>query len=164
MSSQLVQTINTTYDPEELIKGFVQGWQIQFGALPSKKTIAVLWAQTSIELGDTIIMYNNNIFNMLFDPAADANYNYHSQNGKFYLAFDTIANGAAFYLNFLMTVQYKSAWSAVLSGNPTQFTALLQTEANYPNEATYTNIIVAIFNDFMRKNVFETVISEITGS
>jgi hypothetical protein len=161
MSSQLVATIDTTYDPESLIKGFIQGWQIQFGSLPNKKSIAVLWAQTTIELGATIIMSNNNLINTPFDSTADANFNYHSENGSFFLAFDSLADGISYYLNFLMTVQYKNAWSAVLSGDPVQFAALLSTEANYSSENSYTSTLVAIFNDFMRKTVFENAVNEI---
>ena len=164
MAAQLVTVTDTTSDPETLIKGLIQGWQIQFGSLPSKKSIAVLWAQTVIELGPTIIMNNNNINGALFDPTADPNSEYYSSNGLLYLAFDNLADGSAFYLNFLMTVQYKNAWSAVLSGNPTQFATLLATESNYPNEASYTGALVSVFNDFMRKTVFETAVTEITGS
>jgi len=164
MVGQLVIEENTTYNAEEFIKALIIGWKIQFGSLPSKQTVAVLWAQTSIELGDTIVMNNNNVTNAVYNVNLMPNANYYSDNnGNFYLAFPNLPQGLAYYLNFLMTSEYQAAWSAVLSGNPAQFVNLLATESNYPNEENYLSAFLEIYNAFMQSHDYEVAVKEINA-
>lgn len=54
MSAKLVPAIKTPCTQDQLIEGFILGWQKQFGSLPNKKSIGVLYAQNSLETGGMI--------------------------------------------------------------------------------------------------------------
>lgn len=182
MTATLVETKKTTYTPAQIIKGLVEGWQKLFGTLPSKKQIAVIWAQNSLETGGTTSMYCNNIGNAKYVANASdgpeikycmlAN-TWEIENGKkvyyqppspvtWFRAFDTLADGVSFHFNFLRNNRYKVAWSAVEAGNPSQFSKLLKQQGYYTaDESAYTNLLVYYFNQFMNKKDFETALEEL---
>lgn len=67
-------------------------------------------------------------------------------------AFDSLDVGAIDYMAFLHR-RFNAAWSAVLSGNPTQFSHLLKRQNYYTaDETQYTKGVVALFNQFAKLN------------
>jgi hypothetical protein len=184
MSAKLVPTTRTSYNQDQLIEGFVEGWQKQFGALPSKQSIGVLYAQNSLETGGTVSMWNNNLGNVKFVPS----HNPDDDNGKEYMmlanvweivngqkvifqppsqatwfrAFETLADGVAFHLDFLKNHRYKAAWAAVESGDPAQFAHLLRAAGYYTApEADYVRAMNAYYNKYMKANTFETAVAKL---
>ena len=63
MSLILVPAIKTVYTKGEIAKALVVGWKKQFGSIPSKQAIGVLYSQIAIETGFKA-MWNNNIGNV----------------------------------------------------------------------------------------------------
>src|SRR5579871_2584632 len=53
MTAQLVPTVRTSYTQQQMIEGFIRGWVQQFGYIPSKASIGVLYAQDALETGST---------------------------------------------------------------------------------------------------------------
>lgn len=67
-------------------------------------------------------------------------------------AFEDLNTGAVDYMAFLH-MKFNSAWSAVLSGNPTKFCHLLRMNGYYTqDEAKYTRGVVALYNQFSKLN------------
>jgi hypothetical protein len=178
MAAKLVPTVRTSYTEGQLIEGFVAGWQQQFNEIPSKQSIGVLYAQDALETGTTIDMWNNNIGNVKYvasaNPAADTGIEYmmlanvwEMVNGQkvvyqppspvtWFRAFDTLASGIAFQLDFLKNHRYKAAWAAVLSGDPAGFAHLLKVAGYYSApEADYVKLMNYYFNKYMATNYYE---------
>jgi len=186
MTAQLVPTVKTSYSPEELIKGFIEGWKKQFGTMPNKKSIAVLWAQNRIETGATSAMWNNNIGNVKYipskNPEDDNNIQYMMLanvweiiNGKkvvfqpphkatWFRAFPTLTDGVAFHLDFLKNHRYKKAWAAVEAGSPSNFAHLLK-EAGYYTapEEDYSKAVALFFMRFIRDDTYEKVLASLVA-
>ena len=169
-----------------MIKGFIDGWKLQFGTNPQKKSIAVLWSQWSIETGQGKFFWNNNIGNIKFvasNTLSDDSIQYMMLSnvweiikGKkvtfqpphpstWFRSFFTLAEGIAFHLDFLKNKRYKKAWEAVESGNPNDFAHLLKL-ANYYTapESDYAKAVVSYFNKFMKDDTFDKIISELEAS
>lgn len=182
-----VLTVKTTCTQQELIKGFIEGWEKLFGSLPQKKCIAVLYAQNSVETGgNTNNMYNWNIGNVKYIPSktsSDDDIQYMMLknvweiiNGKkviyqpphkatWFRSFPTLADGIAFHLDFLKNKRYKKAWSAIEAGDPANFAHLLKV-ANYYTapEEDYVKSVTYFFNKFMKDNIFEKIVTSLTPS
>jgi hypothetical protein len=186
MTAQLVPTVKTSYSPEELIKSFIEGWKKQFGTMPNKKSIAILWAQNRIETGATSAMWNNNIGNVKYvpsnNPESDNNIQYMMLsnvweiiNGKkvvfqpphkatWFRAFPTLTDGVAFHLDFLKNHRYKKAWAAIEAGSPSNFAHLLK-EAGYYTapEEDYSKAIALFFMRFIRDDTYEKVLASLVA-
>jgi hypothetical protein len=181
MTATLVPTTKTSCSKAELIEGFIKGWKIQFGELPKKESIGVLYAQNTLETGGTVSMWNWNIGNIKYvpsnDPTDDNDKSYmmlanvwEIVNGKkiifqppskatWFRAFPTLADGIAFHLDFLKNHRYKKAWSAVESGNPAAFAHLLRIAGYYTApESDYVRLMNGYFNQYMKTNIFEQAI------
>lgn len=182
MPATLVPTTRTSYTTAQLIAGYVQGWNQQFGALPSKEAIGVLYAQNTLETGGTASMWNNNLGNVKFVASANPT----DDDGKLYMmlanvweivngqkvifqppspatwfrAFATLADGVAFELDFLKNHRYKAAWSAVESGNPAAFAHLLKLAGYYTApEADYVKLMNFYFAKYMKMTAYEDAIN-----
>lgn len=182
MAATLVPTTRTSYNGQQMIEGFVRGWFKQFGALPKKECIGVIWSQNALETGSTTSMWNNNIGNVKFVPSKNPD----DDNGKTYMmlanvweiingqrvtfqppnpatwfrAFPTLEDGVAFHLDFLKNHRYKAAWAAVEAGSPAQFAHLLKMAGYYTApEADYTKAMNAYFKKFMSDPTFDKVIA-----
>jgi hypothetical protein len=182
MAAELVPTTRTTCTLNDLIAGLTQGWLKQFGELPKKECIGVLYAQNALETGGTVSMWNYNIGNVKFVPSKNPD----DDNGKQYMmlsnvwemingkkvifqppsqatwfrAFPTLGDGIAHHLDFLKNHRYKASWSAVESGNPAAFAHLLRQAGYYTaSEADYTRLMNNYFNKFMKDQTFETVVA-----
>lgn len=185
MTATLVPTVRTSYTMQQLIQGFVLGWQKQFGVIPPKEAVGVLYAQDALETGSTVSMWNNNIGNVKFvpssNPANDEGKEYmmlanvwEMVNGKkvifqppsqatWFRAFESLADGIAFHLDFLKNHRYKNAWSAVESGNPAAFAHLLRVAGYYTApETDYVRLMNMYFAKYMKDTTYEKVVAELT--
>jgi hypothetical protein len=184
MPAKLVDTVRTKCSQLELISGFVEGWLKQFGEMPSKKSIGVIYAQNTLETGGSTSMWNYNIGNVKFVASKNAA----DDDGKMYMmlnnvwemvggkkiifqpphpatwfrAFDTLADGVAFHFNFLKNKRYKTAWSAVESGDPAAFAHLLRVAGYYTApEADYVKLMNFHFNKYMKETIYEDVVAKL---
>lgn len=185
MTAKLVPTVRTTYTMQQLIQGFVLGWQKQFGEIPKKESVGVLYAQDALETGSTVAMWNNNIGNVKYvpsaNPAVDEGKEYmmlanvwEIVNGHkvifqppsqatWFRAFESLADGIAFHLDFLKNHRYKAAWSAVESGDPAGFAHLLRLAGYYTApEADYVRLMNTYFNKYMKDQTYEQVVAALT--
>jgi flagellum-specific peptidoglycan hydrolase FlgJ len=185
MPAQLVPAIKTIYTSQQMIRGFIEGWQQHFNALPKKESVAVLWAQNAIETGSTTSMWNNNIGNVKFvasaNPADDDGKEYMMLNNvweiingqkviyqpphtaTWFRSFKTLADGVAFHMDFLKNRRYKTAWTAVEAGDPAQFAHLLKVARYYTDtEENYARNMNYYFNKFMKDTTFEIVVKELS--
>ncbi len=181
MTATNVPAVRTTYNQQQMIKGFVEGWFKQFGVLPKKESIGVLYAQNALETGGTVAMWNNNVGNVKFVPNKDPNLD----TGKQYMmlsnvweiiggvkkiynppdpatwfrSFSTLSEGISDHLDFLKNKRYKNAWTAVESGNPQAFAHLLKLGMYYTApEADYIKLMVFYFNKYMADTTFEATV------
>jgi hypothetical protein len=184
MTATNVPAVRTTYNQQQMIKGFVEGWFHQFGTLPKKESIGVLYAQNALETGGTVAMWNNNVGNVKFVANKDPNLD----NGKQYMmlsnvweiiggvkkiynppdpatwfrSFPTLAEVISFHLDTLKNKNFKSAWTAVESGNPQAFAHLLKLVYYYTApEADYVKLITFYFNKYMLDTTFESTIKSL---
>jgi hypothetical protein len=68
-------------------------------------------------------------------------------------AFKTLNEGATDYLYFLKT-KFKSAWQAVLSGDPVEFSRALKRNGYYTaDEAPYTKGLKSLFDEFSKLKI-----------
>jgi len=186
MPAQLVPAKRTPHTAPEMIKGFVEGWFKQFGTMPKKESIGVLYAQNALETGGTASMWNENIGNVKFVPSKDPNLD----TGKEYMmlsnvweiiggkkvifnppdpatwfrSFPTLSEGIADHLNFLKNKRYKTAWTAVEAGNPAAFAHLLKVGMYYTApEADYIKLMNYYFNKYMADTTFEKTVKSLNS-
>lgn len=175
-----VNTVKTSCSQDELTKGLIEGWKKQFNILPQKKSIAILYAQNNIETGGTTHMWNWNLGNIKAIDDPNNIIEYCALNGvweiingqriiispdkpgAWFRSFPTLADGVAFYLNFLKNSRYKKAWEAIEVGNPSDFVHLLKL-ANYytASEEDYVKAVLLYFNKFMKDNSFEEILNKL---
>lgn len=181
MTAQLVPTVRTSYTLQQMIAGFITGWQQQFGVIPSKQSVGVLYAQDALETGSTVSMWNNNIGNVKYVPTpGDDGWKYmmlanvwEIVNGQkvmfqppspatWFRAFDTLTDGVAFQLNFLKSHRYAAAWPAVEAGDPTGFAHLLKLAGYYTApEADYARLMNYYFNKYMQDPTYDQIVAQL---
>lgn len=182
MAATLVPTVRTTYTKSQVVQGFVDGWTKQFGQIPSKESIGVLYAQNALETGGTVSMWNNNLGNVKFVPSANpANDNgiqymmlanvWEIVNGQkvifqppsqatWFRSFPTLAEGVAQHFDFLKNHRYATAWTAVESGNPAAFAHLLKIAGYYTApEADYIRLMNVYFNQYMNSPDYDNAVN-----
>lgn len=177
-----VDTVKTVCSQYELTKGFIEGWKKQFDVLPQKKSIAILYAQNSIETGGTTHMWNWNLGNIKAIDDPNNIIEYCALNGvweiingqriiippdrpgAWFRSFSTLADGVAFYLDFLKNHRYKKAWAAIEAGSPIEFTHLLKMAGYYTApEADYAKAVGIYFNKFMKDDSFEKIVASLVA-
>jgi flagellar protein FlgJ len=184
MTATLVPTTKTSYTTPQMIEGFIRGWFNEFGELPKKQSVGVIWSQNAIETGSTTAMWNNNIGNVKYSPSKNPNDDNNIKymmlnnvweiiNGKkiifqppdpatWFRSFDSLEEGVGFHLNFLKNKRYKNSWAAVEAGDPEQFAHLLKIAKYYTaSEADYAKGMRYHFNKFIKDQTFESVIDAI---
>lgn len=184
MSATLVPAVKTSYNGQQMIEGFVKAWFKQFGELPKKEAIGVIWSQNAIETGSTTSMWNNNIGNIKYQPSKNSDDDNEIQymmlsnvweilEGKkvifqppdpatWFRSFATLEDGIAFHLDFLKNHRYKASWTAVESGNPAEFAHLLKINKYYTApEADYVKAMNSYFKKFMADSTFDNVIKSL---
>jgi hypothetical protein len=182
MPATLVPATRTTYTPSQLVNGLVEGWFKLFKTIPKKESIGVLFAQNAIETGLSKSMWNNNIGNIKYisNPTDPPTVKYcmlsniwEIVNGKrvvfqpphpatWFRAFDTLADGVEYHLNFLKNKRYKVAWSAVESGSVKDFAHLLKVQGYYTApEADYVKGMNYYFNSYMKSKDYESAIKSL---
>lgn len=184
MSATLVPTVRTSYNGSQMIEGFVRGWFKQFGELPKKEAVGVIWSQNALETGSTTSMWNNNIGNVKFVPSSNPDDDNDKQymmlanvweilNGKkvifqppdpatWFRSFATLEEGVAFHLDFLKNHRYKAAWAAVEAGDPAEFAHLLKVARYYTApESDYAKAMTAYFKKFMADPTFDNVVASL---
>lgn len=184
MSATLVPAIRTTYNQQDMIKGFIGGWIKQFDTIPKKESIGVLFAHNAHETGGTKSMWNNNIGNIKYIPSnnplddLDKEYMMLSNvweilNGKkvifnppdpqtWFRSYKTLADGLSEHLFNLKNKRYKSAWVAVESGNVPEFAHILKGKWYYTgSEEDYIKNMQIWFNKYMKDSTFENTIKAI---
>lgn len=182
MAATLVPTIQTKYTQQQLTKAFIEAWFILYGEAPKKSSIGVLWAQNALETGQTTFMWNNNVGNVKYVAnASDTPAMEYCQlknvwemiNGKkvtfqpphpatWFRSFKTLTSGVAFHFDLLKNKRYKNAWTAVVAGDPADFSKKLRAQGYYTaSEADYTRAVVGYFNSFMKSSSFEVALQEV---
>lgn len=179
MPGNLVPTVRTTYAEYDFVKALIQGWIANEGSAPTQQQIGVLWAQNALETGQSYSMWNNNIANVKYTASAgDVDYCmlanvWEMVNGvktmyqppspvTWFRAFSTLADGVTFQINFLQNHRYKTAWTAVQSGNPAAFAHLLRLAGYYTApEASYVAAINSYFNRFMKDPTFAKALTDV---
>lgn len=185
--AKLVPVIKTTCSKGEMIAGLVSGWIKQFGEIPKKESIGVIYAQNCIETGGTINCYNWNIGNVKYIPTNgnpdndDTEYMmlngvWEILNGKkvifsppdrqtWFRSFPSLEEGAAHHFDFLKNKRYAKCWSAVVNGNPAEFAHLLKVYGYYTApESDYIKGMNLYFNLFMKSKDYENALNQKTGT
>lgn len=182
MSAKLVPTIKTIFTQKEFIKSLIEAWKNIYDVLPDKKQIGVIFAQWSIETGQGKFCWNNNIGNVKYIPSKNPendNVEYMMLKNTWeiikgqkvvfqppspqtwFRAFDTLADGVTFHVNFLRGNKYAKVWTAVEAGDPDTFAHLLK-EAKYYTapEILYVKNMHIYFDKFIKDSLFEEALEE----
>jgi hypothetical protein len=176
-----VETIRTKCSREQLIKGLIDGWQKQFGKMPNKKSIAVLYAQNSLETGLTTSMWNWNLGNIKAIDNPNNIIEYCALNnvweiingkrivltsdnpGSWFRSFNSLSEGVAFHLDFLKNHRFKNAWIAVENGDAADFCHRLKLQNYYTApEEDYIKGVTGYFHQFMMSGDYEKIIGELS--
>lgn len=185
MAAKCVPAVKTTYNQQQVIKAFITAWFKQFNEIPKKESIGVLYAQNALETGGTVSMWNNNVGNVKFVPSKNQDddnekeymmltnvweiikgvkkYYQPPDTATWFRSFPTLEDGIAEHLDFLKNHKYKSAWTAVESGNPAAFAHLLKLGYYYTApEADYVKNMNYFFNKYMQTQTYEETVKELT--
>jgi hypothetical protein len=162
----LVDAIKTNFSEEQLVYALKNAWIKIYNQEPKKESLAILYAQIAVEIGRGKECYNWNLGNIkktenhkycmfrcseiidgyeiFFDPP-------HPQTH--FNAYENFEDGIFSYLNFLSKrTRYEKAWQEVISGNPIKYSAALKVAGYYTASLKiYTNAIISLFNEFMKK-------------
>ncbi len=182
MTATLVETVQTKYTQQQLTKAFIEAWFVLYNEAPKKSSIAVLWAQNALETGQAAFMWCNNIGNVKYVANASDTPDilycmlknvWEVINGQkvyfqpphpatWFRAFKTLKEGVTFHFDLLKNKRYKTAWSAVVAGDPADFSKKLRLQGYYTApEADYTRAVVGYFNSFMKSSSFEVSLQEV---
>lgn len=166
---RLTEIKRTDCSQQELIDTLINAWEYLFARIPTKEQLAVVWAQHAIETGESTSMYNYNIgcvkktyANNKYWDTFKTKYFMLDEFGPIYLAFETLQEGAKFYLKFLKHTKFKSAWKAIEAGNPVEFAHLLKEAKFYhSSEEEYVKAEFAQFSKFMHSDCYEKAIAKL---
>jgi len=175
-----VETVRTNFIIKDFIKSMVLVWKDMYGSFPSKKSLAVLFAQWSLETGQGASCWNNNLGNIKAKDTEGEVIEYcvlkgvwEIVNGKkiilppedpgsWFRSFPTLTEGVKFHFNFLKNKRYKAAWVAVEEGDYKKFASLLRKQGYYTaSEEDYAKGMSGYYNNFMNGKTFDTVIAEL---
>ena len=157
-----VDCIDTPLERNHMPYYLREAWKSIYGKYPPSKTLAILYAQTVLETGGSMLRNNNwgNIKKKLglkytsYEAGEYLNggyylfHPYHKQT--FFAAWDTPLEGAIGYINFLANRQrYAKAWQALLKGDPQIYCIELKNGGYFTAPLShYVNIVVRLFNEF----------------
>lgn len=177
----LVPTVKTPVSVLDFARAFIKVWYKNYGSMPTKNSIAVIYGQWGVETGPSTYLWNYNIANVKavddHNPNTTIQYQmlpntWEIVGGKrvvyqppspvtWFRAFSSLEEGVQFYFDFLRNRRYHFAWGAVEQGDPAQFSHLLKMAGYYTaDESAYTNLIRYHYNKFMQMNAFEAAFAE----
>jgi flagellum-specific peptidoglycan hydrolase FlgJ len=162
---------------KEAVKALSEAFEIKYKCKHSDETLAILYAKTCLETGRFKVGFHNYNFGNI-KRQKDKTWTMFSCseiiNGKevffdpphfqtHFSAFENLKEGALAYINFVSSKsRYKKAWQELLNGNPKAYCHELKIAGYYTaNEEKYTNAVVSLFNEFLRRKD-EFLISEST--
>jgi hypothetical protein len=173
-----VKTVKTTYTVSQLMESMTKVWIEVFGEYPKKESICIILAQNYVETGGKSF-WNNNPGNTKFmsnNPNQDwmvLKGTWEIINGKKvilsendpgsrFLSFATLDEGIKHHLLQLSKGKFKSAWSAVINGDPYEFARLLKVARYYTApEKDYAKNMKFFFDKFMKDSTFEKVVFDL---
>lgn len=175
-----VPTVKTNFSKSDFVEALIKAWKEDYGCLPSKKQISIVFAQWSIETGQGNSCWNFNIGNSKVFDIKGKTVEYIALNGvweiingkrvvldpsnpgAWFMAFRTLDEGVRHHFNLLKNKRYQSAWSAIEAESPAQFAHLLKINGYYTaSEEDYTKAVVAYSNSFMKSSLFEEALNKI---
>ena len=183
MTLKLVPAVKTVYSKGEIAKALVIGWKQQFGDVPKKQAIGVLYSQIAIETGFKA-MWNNNIGNVKvpskLEETIDFDYmmlasTWEIINGKkvyfqpphrqtWFRSFRTLNEGVAHHLYFLKNGRYKAVWGSIERGSIVDFATTLKNRGYYTASVSdYIKGMNLYYNEFMKSKVYEQALDEINN-
>lgn len=177
-----VPTVKTSCNTADFVKSCIKAWFKLYKTPPLKNQIAVIYAQNALETGNTYNMYCWNIGNIKAADTTGQTIEYCALNGvweiingkkvvltpddpgSWFRAFETLDDGIDFYIDFIKNHRYKTAWTAIESGDPAAFGHYLKLAGYYTApEADYVNGLKYNFNVFMNGKTFDAVMVELEG-
>ena len=175
-----VPPIRTTYTKQQLVDAICSAWFKLYGSYPSNRCVGLLYAQTAIETGLTTSMWNNNFGNIKVpsNPPPDTEYMmldnvFEFISGKkvyfqpphrqtWFLSFPTLSDGIAHHLTFLKNNRYKSAWSAIESGDIASFASILKSKGYYTAALSdYLAGLKLYLNLFLTSKMYDTAMTNL---
>jgi Putative peptidoglycan binding domain len=154
----------TPVTPSEVFASLEHAWKTAFDTTPHRTSLLVLLAQWALETGRGKSMHCYNLGNVK-SSQQQGDWCFFRCNeiirGKVvwfepdnpaccFRAFATLEAGALDYLQTLFQ-RFKSAWPAVVAGDPALFSHLLKRSRYYTaDEAQYTKTLVSLFREFSR--------------
>lgn len=157
---------HTPWTAQQVGQALVNAWTLLFGAGPTARSVAVLLSQWALETGRGKSCYASNLGNArppttrgdtlccqlthVSEIIGGREYFFAPPSrGSTFRAFESLDEGAAWYLNSLHT-RFAHAWPAVIAGDPTAYSlALAESHYYTANPAQYTRTMVALFNEFL---------------
>jgi hypothetical protein len=168
--SQYIPDEIKTLDQAEAAYALREAWYRIYGAYPSDRSLAVLWAKSCLETGRWKYIHCYNFGNIKKKMNPDDGHYFtmfrcgEVINGKHQMfdpphyqthfrAYKTVADGAEDYLRFVsQKTRYQKAWQEVIRGNPSGYSHELKIAGYYTaDEARYTAGVVRLFDEFMRR-------------
>lgn len=137
------------------------------GHYPKLESLAIVWAQSALEVYRWKSIHNNNWGNIkrlkdqpytsykcseIINGKNTWFFPYHPQT--FFASWDSATEGAKAYLNFLYSrPRYAEAWKEIEAGNPVKYSAALKRAGYYTADLVgYTKGVVSLTNEFKSKS------------
>lgn len=169
---RLTSMKRTDCSEQEFVEALIYAWNYIFAYVPTKKQLGIVWAQHALETGTSTSMYNYNIgtveksyaLNEYWDVLR-TNYFMLNEFSQTYLAFETLQEGAKFYLKFLKHTKFKSAWKAIEDSDPVKFGQLLKLSNFFKSsEKDYIKAELAYLATFMSKDYYEIAVAKLPNN
>lgn len=184
--ASLVERIQTPIGPIAFARGVVEAWKANWGEIPKKESVAVLWGQLMTETSGKYI-WNYNVGNV--KHVAGDGYDwidlpgtwevYNGQKvvlkegdpGRLFRAYPSYGEAFKHHLKFLEK-RYGKAWEQVRAGNPKQFVFALKagrdgkinTADDYFTASleSYEALTVPNYHNFMKGTYYEQALSQLS--
>lgn len=161
-------------------RGMMKAWRAELGALPSKQSVGVLFAQYMIETGGTA-SWNWNIGNVkITQSQVDAGVDWfdlpgtweivggkrvvlgEGHPGRRFRAYASMDAAMVEHLRFLRNKRYKPAWPAVEAGDVMAFARMLKAAGYFTASAEdYGNGMMWHYRKWLTSSVYENVRDEL---
>jgi hypothetical protein len=160
------ECVHTPLNENELAFYLRLAWKKIYNIEPTKEQLCILWCHTSLETGRGQFIYNNNFGNIkkrdnktytsykcneIINGKAEWFVPYHPQT--FFQHWDSPAEGAEAYLQFLSKPRYQEALEMLKAGDIIQYTSKLKKGGYFTaNLDYYTNLMVKLSKSFNKKS------------
>ena len=178
MTDACVPTVRTTFSLTDYCKAVLRAWKPLCGDWPSKASVGVLWSQYALETGRGASCWCNNIGNVKYQPGHPycmLNGVWEMIGGKrviftpparetWFRAYESLDDAMMEQLRLLHDRRYKTAWPAVVSGDPGEFAVRLRAMGYYTASVeSYSAGLRAQFSYFMAQTAFEDACHELAA-